>query len=87
MSLIRPDMPAAPRLTAGGSVDAQRSGQAAFFRAAMGQAATPASAAASSVAAPVVSQPEPMQRMPLRTEASVPAGRDLRPGSLLDIRV
>lgn len=60
------------------------SGQAAFFRAAMGQASEPAKpVAAAPVEAPRVetSKPEVM-----RVEGEMPS-RLLRPGSLLDIRV
>ena len=62
-------------------------GQAAFFRAAMGQTAEPAKATlARAEPAPVAARVETSKPEVQRVEGEMPS-RLLRPGSLLDIRV
>lgn len=78
MSAIRPDLPATPALRPDPGT-AARSAQAAFFRAAMAQAAPAVTAQQTVQASPQVQTQAPTR--PANPE------RDVRPGSLLDIRV
>ncbi len=78
MSAIRPDLPAVAAVRPEPGA-AARSAQAAFFRAAMAQAAPEVTARQASQASPQVQAQAP-------TRPASPE-RDVRPGSLLDIRV
>jgi len=99
MSAIRPDIPATlPQTGANHPNTAVRAAQTAFFRAALGQASPQAtgspSPAGSAQASTRATAPQAAQTTALRTVATPSRltdgeapSRNLRPGSLLDIRI
>lgn len=82
MSAIRPDLPAMTPQT--GATPTVRAAQADFFRAALSRVQTPTAQATTAQTGAVQSTTTPITTEPARAPGNA---RDIRPGSLLDIRV